>query len=127
MVVKNVLNMLATQIGGQKQEQREAKLYRDLLRHEAQIGGTVFGVVPQDRRREFFCLDEHTWVWHEEWTDESGKHNVMTTRYDVRPSGIVKSQNGSHYQNVSADEAERLLEAAKLYKQRIHQEIYNKI
>lgn len=119
--------MLATQIGGQKQEQREAKLYRDLLRHEAQIGGTVFGVVPQDRRREFFCLDEHTWVWHEEWTDESGKHNVMTTRYDVRPSGIVKSQNGSHYQNVSADEAERLLEAAKLYKQRIHQEIYNKI
>jgi hypothetical protein len=127
MVVKNVLNMLATQVGGQKQEQREAKLYRDLLRHEAQIGGTVFGAVPKDRRREFFCLDEHTWVWHEEWTDESGKHNVMTTRYDVRPSGIVKSQNGSHYQNVSAEEAERLLEAAKLYKQRIHQEIYNKI
>ncbi len=125
MPIRSVLGMLAKQISAQKHEQREATLYRNLMRHEARIGGTVFGAVPKDRRREFFCLDEHTWVWHEEWTDKNGQHQVVTTRYDVRPSGIVKSQNGSHYQSVNADEAKRLFKAAQLYKQKINQEIYN--
>ena len=125
MLIKNVFNTLSNQITSQKQEQRDATLYRNLMRHEARIGGTVFGPVPKDRRREFFCLDEHTWVWHEEWTDNAGKHNVMTTRYDVRPDSILKSQNGSHYQPVDINEAERLAQAARLYRQKVNQEIYN--
>ena len=125
MSIKDVFNTISTQIAGQKQEQRDATLYKNLMRHEARIGGTVFGPIPKGRRREFFCLDEHTWVWHEEWTDTTGKHNVMTTRYDVRPDSILKSQNGSHYQPVNIEEAERLAEAAKLYRQKVKQEIYS--
>ncbi len=124
MTIKNVLSTLTNQITSQKQQQREATLYRNLMRHEARIGGTVFGPIPKDRRREFFCLDEHTWVWHEEWQDNQGKHHVMTTRYDVRPNGILKSQNGSHYQPVSDHEARRLLKAAKTYQQKVKQQIY---
>lgn len=124
MTIKNVLKTLTDQITAQKHQQREAVLYRNLMRHEARIGGTVFGPVPKNHRREFFCLDEHTWVWHEEWQDAQGKHRVMTTRYDVRPNGILKSQNGSHYQTVRDEEARRLLKAAKTYHQKVKQEIY---
>lgn len=125
MSIKDVFSVFSGQIAAQKKQQRDATLYRNLMRHEARLGGTVFGPVPADRRREFFCLDEHTWVWHEEWTDQTGKHSVMTTRYDVRPDSILKSQNGSHYQPVGYDEAKRLVHAARLYRQKVNQEIYN--
>ncbi len=45
------------------EEDRRIKLERDLLRHEAKIGGELFGPLPQGGRREFFCLDEYTWIW----------------------------------------------------------------
>jgi hypothetical protein len=125
MAIKSAITMLSRYIGNQSHHEREARLYRDLMRHEARIGGTVFGEIPEGRRREFFCLDKHTWVWHEEWTDKNGQHKVLTTRYDIRPNGILKSQNGNHYQSVTLQEAERLLRAAQLYKQKIDQEIYN--
>lgn len=125
MAIKSIINLVQKQITSKSSAQREATLYRNLMRHEAKIGGAVFGKIPEGRRREFFCLDEHTWVWHEEWTGSDGKHNVMTTRYDVRPTGILKSQNGSHYQPVGAQEAKRLWQASKLYQQKVNQEIYN--
>jgi hypothetical protein len=109
----------------QKEEDRQAKLRRDFMRHEAKIGGQLFGPIPKGHRREFFCLDRNTWVWHEEWTDESGNYRIMTTRYDIRPNGILKSQNGNHYQHVSVQEAQYLYQAADLYNQRINNEIYN--
>lgn len=107
----------------QRQQERKAELYRNLIRHEARIGGTVFGTVPAGHRREFFCLDEHTWVWHEEWTDNNGQHRAQTTRYDVRPTGIVKSQ-GNSYQVVSDSEAQRLLTAARLYQRDVRAQMY---
>ena len=91
--------------------QRKAELYRDLIRHEAKIGGELFGAVAPGGRREFFCLDEHTWVWHEEWL-ENGERKIRTTRYDVRPNGILKSQNGD-YKAVASDEARNLMRLQK--------------
>lgn len=121
-----ILNKLFNTITAQKQADRKAQLYRDLIRHEAKIGGQLFGPVPAGTRREFFCLDEHTWVWHEEWIDKSGQRQLKTTRYDVRPSGIIKSQNG-HYQSLNEQETRRLIEAIDLYEERINTELYSKI
>jgi hypothetical protein len=118
-----VFQKLASSLTKQKSEQREAELYRNLIRHEARIGGHVFGAIPAGRRREFFCLDERTWVWHEEWRDEKGQHHVRTTRYDVRPDGVLKAQNG-HYQRLSDDEAGRLRKAAEVYVDRVKREMY---
>ncbi len=78
----------------QNDQVQSAIIYRNILRDAAKMGGEVFGPIPAGRRREFFCLDEHTWVWHEEWNDERGAHQVRTTRYDVRPHGIFKAQDG---------------------------------
>ena len=120
-MIGKILKIAGFQEGAQD---RKAKLYRNLMRHEARIGGGVFGPVPDGVRREFFCLDKHTWVWHEEWTDKSGKRQIRTTRYDVRPNGIVKAQDGQHYQVVSDSEAFRLLDAAREYQKRVNKELY---
>ncbi len=108
----------------QRREDREAELYRALIRREAKIGGELFGPVPAGSRREFFCLDERTWIWHEEWVDAHGQRKARTTRYDVRPDSILKAQGGQSYQRVSPKEALRLRQAVKLYNERVQSEIY---
>ncbi len=100
--------------------EHEARIYRDIIRDAARMGGTLFGPVPEGSRREFFCLDRHTWVWHEEWTDASGMHRARTTRYDIRPHGLYKAQDGEPYQPVSSEEAQRLYAAATQYQHNYH-------
>ena len=119
-----IKKLLKTVMGTSEQE-REAELYRNLIRHEARVGGTLFGSVPKGGRREFFCLDERTWVWHEEWLDASGQRQIKTTRYDVRPNAILKAQDGQPYRPVTAQEAKHLYQAATLYGQKVKNEIYN--
>jgi len=97
-------------------QQKRADAHRSLLHYGARIGGEVFGPIPKGHRREFFCLDEHTWVWHEEWTDpETRQYMVVTTRYDVQPNGILKSQGANSYQQLSPQEARNFYQAVKLY------------
>jgi hypothetical protein len=116
---------LLSSMKAQRQADQEAELYRELIRREAKIGGQLFGPVEPDRRREFFCLDEHTWVWHEEWTDKlNGQRRMVTTRYDVRPNGVLKAQDGQGYRYLTLDEARNLHQAVKLYGQRVKAELY---
>jgi len=105
--------------------ERRAREYRDLIRREAEIGGKLFGPVPENGRREFFCLDANTWVWHEEWQDERGVNHAVTTRYDVRDDGIYKAQDGQPYERLSIPEGRRLYKAVHLYYESVHAQIYN--
>jgi len=104
-------------------DQRRAELYKELIHREAKIGGELFGPVSKGGRREFFCLDRRTWVWHEEWTDQTGRRRIVTTRYDVRPNGVFKSQGANSYQALSAEEARHLYDAVVLYYQRVMPEL----
>jgi hypothetical protein len=80
-MLRKLLSVLSTQ----DTEERKAVIHRNILRDLAKMGGEVFGDIPAGTRREFFCLDRHTWVWHEEWTDKDGARKIRTTRYDSRP------------------------------------------
>lgn len=100
-----------------------ANAYREAIREEAKVGGTLFGPVAKGTRREFFCLDEHTWVWHEEWTDERKVRRVLTTRYDIRPQGIYKAQDGQTYQPLGREEAMRLVQAMHRYNEQLDHEL----
>jgi hypothetical protein len=100
-----------------------AEAYREAIREEAKVGGRLFGPIPKGVRREFFCLDEHTWVWHEEWTDASNIRHTRTTRYDVRPNGIFKAQDGQPYQPLGREEATRLVSAMRRYNETIDAEL----
>jgi hypothetical protein len=95
-------------------EDRQATFEKQLIQAEAKIGGKLFGPIPKGHKRQFFCLDEHTWIWHEEWT-ENGQIKAITTRYDVRPTGVIKSQNGQVNQRLSINEARNLSKAVNLY------------
>jgi hypothetical protein len=97
----------------------------DLIRQEAVLGGTIFGAVPEGHRRSFFCLDEHTWVWQENWAGNLGKNYIQTTRYEVKTDGIVKTFDGQTYQLISSNEAKNLLEAVKIYRRRVLSELYH--
>lgn len=107
----------------QSNERRRINAHRALLRHLAKLGGSVFGPVPNGVRREFFCLDERTWVWHEEWYDQYGQHHAMTTRYDIRPDGILKSQGTHSYQRLSPEEERNFRAAVKAYSRTARTEI----
>lgn len=122
-----MLSKLIKSIVGPNQRERQQELYSNLIRHEAKIGGTLFGPVQPGGKREFFCLDEKTWVWHEEWIDQNKQHQTKTTRYNVRPNSILKAVDGGHYQLVGDEEAKHLREAARLYEQKIKTQLYDKI
>lgn len=118
------MNLLAQILHPQQAaDNRKAEIYKSLIHWEAQVGGQLFGPVPKDTRREFFCLDEHTWVWHEEWVDESGQRQAVTTRYDIRPSGIVKSQGANDYRSMSPEESQNFFNAVRMYQQRVVPEL----
>jgi len=119
-----IRKMLSTLINPTTQEDKRAELYREIIRNEAKVGGKLFGPVATGGRREFFCLNESTWVWHEEWTDHNGQRQTMTTRYDVRPNGVLKAQNNQTYQYVTLEEAKRLYHAVSVYNQRVDAELY---
>ncbi len=119
-----MIRKLFSAVNSQRRSDRRAREYRDLIRQEAAIGGLLFGPIPTGGRREFFCLDPSTWVWHEEWTDAKGVHHAVTTRYDVRPNGVFKAQDGQPYRPLAGQEAIHFYEAAKLYNKRVKAELY---
>lgn len=115
--------MLLSNYFQQKRDERRAEIYSALLHHEAKVGGKLFGPIPEGHRREFFCLDENTWVWHEEWKDDHGEWQAVTTRYDVRPGGIVKYQGNNPGQPLSRQELTNLYRAIKLYTEQVGGEL----
>jgi len=126
-LVRNSMKLLSS-LRNQRSNDRSARIYRDLMRKEAKIGGQLFGSVKSGNRREFFCLDERTWIWHEEWKDEkTNEYHVVTTRYDVRPNGIIKSQDGQPTRYIDINEARNFLSAVDLYNYRIKTELYQSV
>lgn len=107
-----------------RQAERDARRYRELIQREAKIGGELFGPLAPGARREFFCLDEYTWVWHEEWVDARGIRHAVTTRYDVRPNGVLKAQDGQPYHQLSPAETKSFYKAVRLYAKRVQSELY---
>lgn len=98
---------------------------RDLIRMESKIGSQLFGPVPNGHRREFFYLDNNTWIWHEEWLAQ-GKRRELTTRYEIHPNGVLKVQDGQPYAVVEGEELRNLHMAVRLYFERTSRQIYQR-
>ncbi len=98
---------------------------RELIKLEAEIGSRLFGPLPRGHRREFFCLDATTWIWHEEWVDDHRRLQTATTRYEVQDRGVLKVQEGARYSYVEGAELENLTMAVRMYYERVAREIYH--
>lgn len=100
---------------------------RELLQLESQIGARIFGPVASGRRREFFCLDETTWLWHEEGPNpKTGQREEITTRYEVQDKGVLKVQQGSRYSYIEGEELANLALAARMYHEQVARGVYNR-
>jgi len=96
---------------------------RDLIDAESAIGRQLFGEIPAGRKRDFFCLDEYTWVWHEEWK-EGRETKTQTIRYELRGENIVKIRGSGEYSIVRGDELANLMLAIKLYYEQVLRSVY---
>jgi hypothetical protein len=98
---------------------------RELIQMESEIGRELFGAIPSGHRREFFCLDDHTWIWHEEWKDaDTGKRATMTTRYEIHQNGVLKVQDGTNYRFIEGEELHNLFLSIRLYYEGVMRNIY---
>ncbi len=118
-------NIFTSFFKSQNGEQRKQLMLQDLMRREVELTRDIFGPVPKGVKREFFCLDQNTWVWYEESADEKGRRQAVTTRYVVRPTEILKSQNGGPYQRLKIDEAKNFQKAAHAYRSKVHENLYD--
>ena len=117
---------LITGIEPAPQQPRNQLTRRQLIRMESSIGAQLFGPVPAGHRREFFYLDTDTWVWYEEWLDDRNKRHELTTRYEIRPGGVLKVQDGQPYAVLEGEELRNLYLAIKLYHERTAREVYKR-
>lgn len=110
-----------------KQRPLKTLTERELLQLESEIGSKLFGDIPAGHRREFFCLDENTWIWHEEWVDsKTKKREQMTTRYEVSESGVLKVLEGARYAYIEGAELNNFAIATKLYYEQVARDIYKR-
>lgn len=108
-----------------KNRKLKNKTERELLRLESKIGAELFGPLEKDHTRQFFCLDESTWIWHETWSKD-GKDYESTVRYEVQKNGILKVMDGARYEYIEGEELDRLVDATRIYYERVAREIYQR-
>ena len=99
---------------------------RELLALESEIGSELFGEIPKGHRREFFCLDEKTWMWHEEWIDAKHKLKTHTIKYEVTDRGILKTQPGPRYSYLEGDELRNFSIATQMYYEQVARQVYKR-
>lgn len=100
---------------------------RELIQLESQIGQSVFGPLPSNVvRREFFNLDDKTWIWHEEVKKDGQPNSEVTIRYEVQPKGILKVQSGPRYTYIEGAELQNFVMAVHEYYERVTRGLYRR-
>ena len=99
---------------------------RELLRLESEVGSKLFGPIPSGHRREFFCLDEKTWIWHEEWIGSDRKLQISTIRYEVNDRGVLKAEEGARYSYLEGEELHNFALAVRLYYEQVARQVYSR-
>lgn len=98
---------------------------RELIEMESKIGAKLFGPIPAGHRREFFCLDDTSWIWYEEWR-EDGKLRKTTVRYEIQAAGVLKVQEGARYSYLEGAELQNFVKAVNAYYDTVSFVMYHK-
>lgn len=99
---------------------------RELLTLESEVGAKLFGPIPAGRRREFFYLENQTWIWHEEWLDANKKLATSTIRYEVNEHGVLKVQEGARYSYLEGEELRNFSVAIRMYYEQVTRQVYRR-
>lgn len=98
-----------------KQRSDKSSEVDNLLLMEAVLGGQMFGPTSDDTKRLFFVKDNRTVIWQE---------NEVTTEYKLEPSKILKRQSGHSLEELSLNEARRLLTALRWHRHTVKKHLY---
>ena len=98
--------------------------YDDLLNAESELGRTLFGPIPYGHQREFFESKKNVWIWHESWLNEAGLEQMITIRYEVRPTGVYKKPAGGSYTLLQGAELDNFVTAVREYFKLAKRELY---
>lgn len=99
---------------------------RELLTLESEVGAKLFGPISAGRRREFFYLENQTWIWHEEWLDANKKLATSTIRYEVNEHGVLKVQEGARYSYLEGEELRNFGVAIRMYYEQVTRQVYRR-
>jgi hypothetical protein len=99
---------------------------RELLKLESEVGSKLFGPVPAGHRREFFCLDNRTWIWHEEWIGQDKKLQTSTVRYEINDTGVLKVQEGARYSYLEGEELQNFGLSVRMYYEQVTRDVYKR-
>lgn len=98
---------------------------RELIQQESLLGQSIFGVPSADIiRRDFFNLDEKTWIWHEVKRGTGDEIIETTTRYEIKSTGVLKVLPGPRYAYIEGVELQNFMRAVRYYYERIAVNIY---
>lgn len=98
--------------------------YEELVEFESELGRMVFGPVPANGQREFFKDRGNVWIWYEKFTDNAGKVQEITVRYDVRPYGVFKKTSGGKFEKLQNEELNNFRAALNTYSQLVKSRLY---
>ncbi len=98
---------------------------RELIAFESKLGAQLFGPVPTGHQREFFCVDETSWIWYDAWR-ENGEPRQTTIRYEVQPAGVLKIQQGARYSYLEGAELQNFIKAVEAYHHAVLTKLYHK-
>ena len=99
---------------------------RELLKLESEVGSRLFGPVSAGHRREFFCLDNRTWIWHEEWIGKDKKLQTSTVRYEINDTGVLKVQEGARYSYLEGEELQNFGLSVRMYYEQVTRDVYKR-
>ena len=99
---------------------------RDLVDLESSLGATIFGAIPEGHRREFFNVDNDTWIWHEEWAVGNKQICERTIRYEISETQVIKVEPGPHYTHIKCKELNNFITAVETYHKLVLTKIYKK-
>lgn len=105
------------------------KTREDLTRREIRATADLFPQNSQGRKFDFFYYgrvddDTYEWIFHD-WYKNGKDWQVVTTRYLVRPDGIYRTQDNRPYRPVPYEEARRLVEAMRVYYNKVKATVYS--
>lgn len=99
---------------------------RQLLQQESSIGRSLFDDIIGGHQREFFCLDENTWVWSDQYKDQKQQPRSQTIRYEIHPGGILKIENGGKsYYFLKDHELDDFAQLVQNYRQQVELQLYS--
>lgn len=124
---KTIMKLFSKKHTTQPQESVESRLRSKILdytKQERELTRQLFGELGVGRRRDFFCQDEGTWVWYEEWREGSHRR-YMTTKYFIADDQISKTLNGGDKQPLEAEEMKNFVQAVIKYNSIVQSQLYS--